>query len=373
MRITLVIPSLTSGGAERVAATMADHWAAEGRDVTLVTIEPFSADFYPVDARIRRVSLAMEVPATGKLDVLRWAWRVVRAMRRAIVDSRPDVVLSFMDVTNVLTLVATIGLRVPVMISEHTDPREHRVSPVWRLGRALGYRRARALVVMTEAVGEWARRTLHAATYVIPNPVIPPSTAPASSVLGFEVPPRTVAAMGRLSREKGFDQLIRAMARCAPEHPDWRLLILGEGHEREALTGLARELGIGDRVLLPGRVLEPTAVLRQAQLFVVPSRYEGFSCALAEAMACGLPVVSMDCPSGPGEIVRHGTDGLLVEPGDVEGLAQAMSRLMDDPVARRRLGARAPEVLRRFGVARVMSMWDRLLGELVPAAARSGG
>lgn len=148
------------------------------------------------------------------------------------------------------------------------------------------------------------------------------------------------------------------------KHSEWSLVILGEGTERLSLEIMAREFGFENRFFLPGRHPEPMEVMAQASIFVLPSRHEGFPNALLESMACGLPAVSFDCPSGPREIIRHGIDGILVPPEDVDALTGAMDDLIAHPEKRERLASRAFEVIGRFGMNRIMGEWEDLVGKV---------
>ncbi|HEX9910944.1 MAG TPA: glycosyltransferase, partial [Desulfatiglandales bacterium] len=172
---------------------------------------------------------------------------------------------------------------------------------------------------------------------------------------------RTIACLGRLGHEKGFDLLLESFALCCDGNPDWRLVIYGEGSERKHLEQMAHELKIEDKVLLPGQIQNPRQVLEEVDLFVLPSRFEGFPNALLEAMSYGLPVISFDCPSGPREIIRNNKDGILVAPGDVRLLASAMKRLMNDSNERKRLGESARRVRERFSMENIMKMWEEVL------------
>jgi len=146
-------------------------------------------------------------------------------------------------------------------------------------------------------------------------------------------------------------------------------MILGEGDERPELERLISCLGLRDRVALPGRTKNPSAVLKRAKLFVLPSRHEGFGNVLIEAMACGLPVIAADCPSGPNEIVRDGENGLLVPTEDVPALQAALERLMSDEAERERLSCNREKVQELFGIRRVTEAWERLLQQVTAERA----
>lgn len=359
-RLTLVIASLTGGGAERVLTRMGNYWARRGRQVTLITLSGAEGDCYRLCPEARRIALNVLRPSANALEAA-WQnlWRLWR-LRTAIRCSKPEAVISFLDKTNILTLLATRGLPVPTIVSERIDPTQRDIGPAWSALRGWCYPGAAAVVVQTEAVRAWAQPFVPVENIrVIPNPIALPPVAPRPR--RSEREGRVLLGMGRLTAQKGFDLLLKAFAQVASRYPEWTLRILGEGEARRDLEALARQLGISERVALPGYMQETIPELRQADLFVLPSRYEGFPNALCEAMAVGLPVIAADCRSGPRDIIRQNVDGLLVPVESVSALAGALDRLMGDPAERRRLADCAPQVCQRFGEEQVMNQWEELL------------
>ncbi len=365
-RLTLVISTLRVGGAERVMTILSNEWVRRSRSVTLLTFTaPDEHPFFPVDEGVKVVPLALDRPSENVLIGLIANVRRARTLRRAIRASRPDVVISFMDRTNIVTLVATVGLPTPIIVSERSDPAHELLRWPWPLLRDVAYRRAARVVTLSDAALAYFAAPIRRRGRVIPNPVLPLRAQATTPIVDPDGGP-TVLAMGRLGREKGFDLLLEAFMSLDPVRRGWTMEIWGDGPMREQLEAARDRLGLGGVVQLPGITSQPGWTMARARLFVLSSRHEGFPAVLGEAMALGLPVVAFDCPSGPREMIRDGVDGLLVPPGDINALAQTIDRVLGDDALRARLGDRAPEILDRFSLDRVMAMWDALLAETVP-------
>ena len=192
----------------------------------------------------------------------------------------------------------------------------------------------------------------------IPNPVAPLGGGTAT----LDAP--LVVAAGRLTSQKGFDLLIAAYETVARRQPDWQLRIYGSGPERDRLQAQIDRLGLAGHVQLMGRSRRLGEAMAEASLFVLSSRFEGFGMVLVEAMSKGLPVVSFDCPHGPGDIVGHDGDGLLVPPEDVDALAAGLLELIEDRERRHRFGEAALVKARQYAIEAVGPRWDALLGSL---------
>ena len=360
---------------------MARYWSDKNWEITILTLfqgrRPVCYDLHP---KVTHTDLANSTlfrnprPDVQSLLALRDLFNaltpserkvflrdinLIVALRHAITRTRPQTVISFIDVTNVYVLLALYRLTLPVIISERCHPVSTGDQGWDRLRQRL-YLRATHLVVLAEESLSCFDAEVRKQGRVIPNAVLPPPKTPSTEIARHRTGEKVLLAMGRLAYEKGFDLLLHAFAKIASKHPSWSLNVFGQGPLRPELKALADELGLNERVRFPGFTYQPYDTMRRADLFVLSSRLEGFPNVLLEAMACGLPVVSFACPTGPSYIVRDGTDGLLAPPLDVTTLTKHLDRLMGDDAERKRLAGRAPEVTERFSVRRVMGLWESL-------------
>lgn len=360
MKIAVVVGSLQGGGAERVASFLAEQFALAGSEVTLITFDRAERDFYCLAPAVRREALDLHDPSPPGLRRIVAITRRVHRLRAAIWKADPDVVVSLLDYVNVLTLIATLGMPVPAIVCEHTDAANAPLPGLRQLVRRISYRRAAAIVVLTERSRSWAERAVPGVrSVVLPNPVSPPPEIAAGH---FDLPSPYIVSMGRLVPSKGFDDLVAAFALGAPD--TWSLVIVGDGPERASIEHLAREHGLKDRVLLVGAVVDPWPILSGAALFALASRQEGLPNAIIEAMAVGLPVVSYDCPTGPAELIDDGRNGVLVPLGDTAGLAAAISTLTSSAERRLEMGAAALRRSHDFAPDQILPQWWRLFGEV---------
>jgi glycosyltransferase involved in cell wall biosynthesis len=367
LKITLIISSLSCGGAERVVVLLAEGFIKKGYEVTVVTIYGIERDFYKLPEGASRLALDIAKKSPTLLHALWNNLYRLWVLRQKIQATQPDVVISFMDRINVMTSVALAGKGYPVIVTEHCDPSMISCGVIWEKLRRITYTYIDRVVSVSQGVDSYFAWLPKSKRAVIYNPLAPIKDDEDWLSLPKDADPNKswIVAMGRLTYQKGFDILLSAFHKVADKDCDWQLLILGEGNMQLDLEKMRAALGLTNKVIFLGSINKPFAILKKAELFVMSSRYEGFGNVLIEAMACGLPVISTDCPSGPSEIIRDGVDGILVPNGDVEALAAAMERLMSDEVERQRLANRATEVTERFSLDKVMGMWEKLVDQVV--------
>ena len=223
------------------------------------------------------------------------------------------------------------------------------------------------LVTLTQGdAGDYARLLEDAGTAVtaIPN-ALPWQVGEASPLTS-----KVIVSAGRLVTRKGMDRLIRAYAPVAREHPDWQLRIYGKGILRDQLQELIDQSGVSGQVILEGHSSQFESVLADASVFASGARSEGFPMVMVEALSKGVPLVSFDCPRGPGEIIEDGENGRLVPDGDIAAMTQALREIEEDDEARARLGKNALESARAYTPERVAARWEALFETLLDRRRR---
>lgn len=349
-----------AGGVERMAILLMNALVDRGHDVALFTWDrPEARAFYPMRESIRWHRLNMGDPRYSANVALRLA-RMYK-FRRYAANVRPDVVVAYQHGAFLFAALSLARSGVPVVLAERNAPDrlDHTSEGRHRRAMFLSMRMAAAVTVQFESYIQRYPDPLRGRIVAIPNPVY---GADAFAAPDADKARRTLLSVGRLSYQKNFSALVRAFASLEGDLPDWQLRIVGDGEERRALQDMAEGLGIGPRVSLPGAMRDVAAEYCAADLFCLPSRWEGFPNALAEAMAHGLPVVGYRQCAGMSELVTPGRDGQLAEGnGDPAALSAALKPLMEDAALRARMGMEARRIADVYRPQRSFDEWERLL------------
>jgi glycosyltransferase involved in cell wall biosynthesis len=374
VRLVMFIHSLESGGAERVVANFANHWTEKGWDVTVVTLESDAADFYGLNPGVARIALNRAGESSNVVVGLWQNVQRIKALRQVLEKVRPDIALSLMSNANVLLALAARGMRnMQAIGSERIYPPRLPLGSIWEVLRRHSYSQLSAVVALTQECADWVRQHTNARRIpVIPNAASWPLTrrVPHLSPADHCLPGRKLLlAVGRLCNQKNVETLIDVFAKLAPRHPDWDLVILGEGPLHQVLQARVQSARLEDRISMPGRAGNVGDWYEQADLYVLTSHFEGFPNTLAEAMAHGVPAVSFDCDTGPRDIIRHGIDGLLVAAGDTAGLELALDKAMGDGSLRQALASNAIQARERFSMEKVARMWEELFLDCIASGA----
>lgn len=344
-----VIPSLEQGGAERVMSELINEFSRRGHDVTLVLLAK-SESFYEINDDVEVINLGFS--NTGKFQKLISELSVFIKLRKTFKRKRPAAILSFMVKYNILTLCSGRFLGLNIFVSDRSNPKK--VLPKGlEFMRRQTYPWAAGVVAQTQL----AKSVLGGAIPNQKNIRVIPNPLKRMSINHKATEPKIVLNVGRLVPEKGQEYLIKSFAKV--NHEGWQLVILGDGELRESLTQLISDLGLENKVFLPGAVKEVDDWLSQASVFAFSSVSEGFPNALIEAMSAGLPCISFDCEAGPSDIIEDGENGFLVPVRDVDAFSKTMQNLMSDAQLRRKVGVNAQKVNQKYSLESISEEYFR--------------
>lgn len=357
--IYFVINTLEGGGAERVISTLASNFHQRSYPVSIICLNK-AESVYKLPEGLKVHYLITRKYNDG-ISRIYYALLLFFKLTVLIYKQKPRCVVSFMTSANFWTGIACILTNTPFIVSERTTP-EHTIriqNTLMKYCFSAIYRKAKAVVLPAKGIENCLKENKgfeDLKNYrIIKNPV---STLGSTS--GKKVYNRKfILGVGRLSYEKGFDQLIDAYANSKPCEMD--LLIAGEGLELEALNQQIDALQLKDHVKLIGAKENLQDYYSQAELFVLPSRTEGYPNALVEAMSMGCACIAMDCEFGPAEIINHNSNGLLVQDRNIKSLSDAINEVLKDPILKNKLATNARQIRCTNSLDTISSQWEKLI------------
>jgi glycosyltransferase involved in cell wall biosynthesis len=348
------------GGAERVLADISAGLAERNHDVSLLSFDKEGGQsFYPLHKNIKRICLGIgDAHRQAKLGE---TLRRVRAVRCIIKAERPDIVIAFMHSTFIPVTVALLGTGIPVIASEHIVPAHYKTRKLQFMLLILSGLAAKRITVLTDGIKSLYPKILQGRMEVVPNPILMPK-----NLDHIHRSRKIILNIGRLTEQKNQKTLIEAFTKLAPKFPDWDVRIIGEGHLQGKLKKLIADLRLENRVFLAGTTKEIHKEYLGADIFALPSLYEGFGLVTVEAMSYGLPAIGFaDCP-GTNELIENNYNGLLVDGADrILSFSKGLEELMSLKDLRQKLGEGGIKTAKKFAPQKIISLWEDLIRRVV--------
>ena len=376
-KIVYCTPALyMAGGVERVLTLKANYFAEHfGYDITIILTEGKDKPlFYPLSEKVKVVNLDIGFEELWTYSFMKKVFVYIKKqyqfkklLKQELMHIRPDITISLLRrEINFITSIKDGSKKIGELHINRAHYRNFEgkdanalknfFSKIWMNSLLSKLRRLDRLVVLTEKDREaWVELNN---VIAIPNPL---SISP---VVKSDLSQKRVIAIGRYCHEKGYDHLLQAWAIVQDKCPEWQLDVFADG-DRTEYKRMLGELHIdSDRCHLNGRTSDVISEFVNSSIAVCSSRFEGFGMVIAEAMACGIPVVSFDCPWGPRAIISNGEDGLLVDNGSVEKLAEAIIQMIQYPEQRKAMANKAIENVQRFKIDQIAEQWKSLFETL---------
>lgn len=352
-KIVLFIGSLTGGGAERVTCNLANYLYRTGNEVEIITMSDVE-DTYELDSGIKKNVLIQNRERKNKVvdAVVRY-----KRLGRYMMTEDVDCYVVMLPITIAMMLIQRYKTKAKIVVSERNDPASYSKGMQW-LQKKLA-NRANGYVFQTDDARKWYGESIKGnLVAVIPNAINEAFIRESYSGSKRKV----IVGAGRLKKQKNFSLLIRAFAIIAKQFPEYYLEIYGEGEKRNELEEQIKAEKMESHILLKGYTSNLGDSIRDAELFVLSSDYEGMPNALMEAMAIGIPCISTDCPcGGPRFLIQNGVNGILVPVGDAEKMAEAMSELLSDEEKRNNIGKEAAKVQERLAPEKIYKQWEEFI------------
>lgn len=357
--VALYISSMCKGGAERVIANLARHFADKGYRVILVTTHQREEE-YEVPATVKRL---ISEPSDEELQGGRIHNFTARfqKLRNVWKEEKPDVIVSFIGKNNMMAILTSRGLNIPVAVSVRGEPSEEYYSNLLRLAAKVLFRMADGVILQTKRCMDFFPLAIRKKAVILKNPVNPLFFRTAYEGKRENV----IVSVGRVDANKNHEMLIRAFIQIADEFPDYKLIIYGEGDKRNELIALVKELRMEKRISLPGSIDNVADAIYKTGVFVLSSNTEGMPNTLIEAMIMGLPVIATDCPcGGPAELIQNKVNGVLTLVGDVDKMQEGLRYVLEDVQRAKQMGKKASELSTDYRVETVLGEWESYLNLL---------
>lgn len=349
MKVIMVTAGMSGGGTERVIAVLANDMAAKSHEVKIVMTSRNEVA-YELAESVQVLSIGGSTGGSLSKRIKR-----IRNLRRIFKQDKEQVIVSFGTETNLFSLLAGVGLKNKIIVSERNDPNQC----TYPILRNMVYRMADSLIFQTADAKNCFPKRIAKKGSVISNPLSGEMKKPAHGVRSKEI-----VTAGRLEPQKNHRLLIEAFQGFAEQFPDYKLIIYGKGYLEEELKALAKELHLEGKVIFAGFAEHIQEKLCNAAMFVLSSDYEGVSNSLMEAMALGLPVISTDCPiGGSAMLIKNRENGLLVPVGSAAALTEAMKYVAEDTERAEEMGRHAEYVREAYSAEKICEKWIRAIAE----------
>lgn len=355
-KIAFLIPSLSAGGAERVVVSLANKFI-EKFEVFVIVLNK-TETVYSVDKEVTIIYLQEKyLPSSSLFEAIKSNFVYVKKICKTVKTNQIDILIGFTTSVNILTIISSMFLNKPNLISERNNPEVYVPNTLWRVLRNILYPFTNGLIVQTELIKRFYQKSIQENKIkIIPNPIDEIILSNRSEYYERE---NIILTVGRLDTNKNQRLLIEAFANL--NVGNWKLIIVGDGVLREEYEKLTASLSIADKVDFVGNVNNISDFYNKAKIFVFTSQSEGFPNALLEAMSFGIPCISTDCPSGPSEIIKNNKNGYLIEVNNRKQLENRLTSLMNNSELCMDFSSKALQSNTKFKIDEIYKQWETLI------------